>query len=51
MHAIVRCGQGQHYISTVFGYYCKITATDDHERYLERIHNQYFLVLNKEKNG
>lgn len=49
MHAIVRCGQGQHYISTVFGYYCKITATDDYERYLERIHNQYFLVLNKEK--
>lgn len=50
MHAIVRCGQGRYYISTVFGYYCEITATDDYERYLESIHNQYYLVLNKEKN-
>lgn len=50
MHAIVRCGQGQHYISTVFGYYCKTTATDDYKRYLEGIHNRYYLVLNREKN-
>lgn len=49
MHAIVRCGKGQYYISTVFGYFCKITATDDYKRYLESIHNQYYWVLDREK--
>ena len=50
MYAIIRLGKGEYYISVVFGYYCVITATDDHQRYLEGIHNQYYLVLNKEKN-
>lgn len=50
MHAIVRCGQGQHYIATVFGYFCKVKTTDDYQRYLEGIYNRYYLVLNNEKN-
>lgn len=50
MHAIVRYGQGQYYISTVFGYYCKVTATDDYQRYLEEIYNCCYLVLDIEKN-
>lgn len=49
MHAIVRCGNGRHYISTVFGYFCNITAADDYQRYLEGIYNQYCLVLDKDK--
>ncbi len=36
-------------ISTVFGYFCKITATDNYQKYLEGIHNQYHLVLDKDK--
>lgn len=50
MHAIIRCGQGQYYVSAVFGYYCNVTSTDDYQRYLEKIYNCYYLVLNKEKN-
>lgn len=50
MYAIIRLGKREYYISAVFGYYCVITAIDDYERYLEGIHNQYYLVLNKEKN-
>jgi len=49
MHAIIRCGKGEYYLSTVFGYFCNITATDNHQKYLERIHNQYYLVLDKDK--
>lgn len=50
MYAIVKNKNGKYYTSMVFGYYCKITATDDYQQYLESIHNQYYLVLNKEKN-
>ncbi len=50
MYAIIRLGNGKYYISAVFGYYCVITATDDYQRYLEGIHNQYYLVLNEGKN-
>lgn len=50
MYAIIRLGKGEYYTSVVFGYYCSITATDDYQRYRQSIHNQYYLVLNKEKN-
>ena len=30
-------------------FFCKVTATDDYQRYLERIHNQFYLVLNSSK--
>ena len=33
----------------VFGYYCPINSQDDYERYLESIHNQFYIVLNEEK--
>lgn len=49
MYAIVKLGNGKNYTSFVFGYYCKITATDDYKRYLESIHNQFYVVLNEEK--
>lgn len=49
MYAIVRNGKGHFYTSAVFGYFCEFTATDDYERYLERIHNQFYLVLDEKK--
>ena len=49
MYAIVREDDGTYYTSTVFGFFCKVTATDDYQRYLERIHNQFYLVLNSSK--
>ena len=49
MHAIIRLGEEKYYCSAVFGYVCRITAVDDYQRYLEGIHNQYYLVLNQEK--
>ena len=50
MHAIVRCGRGQWYVSTVFGRYCKVTATEEYQIYQDEVHNLYYLVLNEEKN-
>lgn len=49
MYAIVKLGNGKTYTSSVFGYYCKINATDDYKQYLESIHNQFYVVLNEEK--
>lgn len=49
MYLIVRNGNGSHYTSLAFGYYCFITATDNYQRYLEGIHNRYYLVLDAEK--
>ena len=49
MYAIIREGNGNYYTSTVFGFFCKVTASDDYQRYLERIHNQFYLVLNQSK--
>ncbi len=49
MYAIVRNGKGSYYTSAVFGYYCNITATDDYEIYLEKIHNQFYLVFDENK--
>lgn len=50
MYAIVRNRDGTHYNSVVFGYFCKITASDDYEKYLEGIHNQFYVVLDESKN-
>ena len=49
MHAIVCQGNGKYYVSAVFGYYEDITAKDDYQRYLERIHKPYFIVWDSEK--
>ena len=49
MHAIVCQGNGKYYVSAVFGYYEDITAKDDYQRYLERIHKPYFIVWDLEK--
>ena len=51
MHAIIRQGDGKYYVSYVFGYYRNVTATDDYKRYIEGIHNPYYVVWdeNKEK--
>lgn len=49
MYAIVRNKNGTYYTSVVFGYFCKITATDDYQQYRESIHNQFYLVLNEGK--
>lgn len=43
-------GNGEYYISAVFGYYRDITATEDYERYLQSIHKPYWIVWNEEKN-
>ncbi|MGN1134004.1 MAG: hypothetical protein ACI4RN_06065 [Oscillospiraceae bacterium] len=49
MHALIRQGNGDYYVSYVFGYYRNITATDDYERYIESIHNPYWIVWNENK--
>lgn len=49
MHAIIRQGNGKYYISAVFGYYENITATDDYQRYIESIHNPYWIVWDADK--
>lgn len=49
MHAIVRQGNGKYYVSAVFGYFKDITATDDYERYIQSIHNPYWIVWDEEK--
>ena len=50
MHAIVRQGDGKYYISAVFGYYRDITATDDYEKYIQEIHNPYWIIWDAEMN-
>jgi len=50
VYAMIRLGNGKFYLSAVFGYSCKVTAADEHQRCLESIHNRYYLVLNQEKN-
>lgn len=49
MYAIVKNKNGTFYTSMVFGYFCKVTATDDYQQCLESIHNQFYIVLNEEK--
>lgn len=47
MHAIVNQPGGKQYISAVFAYYKDVTATDDYQRYIESIHNTYYVVWNE----
>lgn len=49
MYAIIRLGKGVSYHSLVFGVFCPITATDRYQRYLQSVHNLYFVVRNKDK--
>ena len=49
MHAIIRQGNGKYYISAVFGYYRDITATDAYKKYIQEIHNPYWIVWDAEK--
>jgi len=49
MHAIIRQGNGKYYVSAVFGYYKDITATEEYEKYLQEIHNPYWIVWDAEK--
>jgi len=49
MHAIVCQGNGKYYVSAVFGYFKNITATDEYEKYLQSIHNPYWIVWDEEK--
>lgn len=49
MHAIINQGNGKYYVSAVFGFYRDITATDDFERYIQSIHNTYWIVWDSEK--
>ena len=48
MYAIIKQESGQSYTSTVFGYYRSVQSQDGYDRYLESIHNQfYIMMLNK----
>ena len=46
MYAIVMNPDGTYYTSPIFAYYCKITATDDYEKYRQSIYNRFYVVLN-----
>ena len=47
IYAIVKQENGQSYTSMVFGYYCPVQSQDGYDRYLESIHNQFYIVLDK----
>ena len=47
MYAIVKQENGQSYTSMVFGYYCPVQSRDGYDSYLESIHNQFYIVLDK----
>lgn len=48
MYAIIKQANGQSYTSMVFGYYCPVQSQDGYDRYLESIHNQFYItMLNK----
>nr|DAV24372.1 MAG TPA: hypothetical protein [Caudoviricetes sp.] len=47
IYAIVKQENGQSYTSMVFGYYCPVQSRDGYDRYLESIHNQFYIVLDK----
>lgn len=49
MHAIICQGNGKYYVSAVFGYYRDIDATDDYERYLQKIHKPYWIVWDEDQ--
>ncbi len=49
MYAIVKNGDGTYYTSAVFGEFCRITAEDDKGKYHERVHNWFYVVLDREK--
>lgn len=50
MHAIIRQGNGQYYVSAVFGYYQDIIAAGDHKRYPDEVYKPpYWIVLDPEK--
>lgn len=49
MHALVCQGNGKYYVSAVFGYYKNVTATDEYERYVQEIFNQYYIVWDEKK--
>ncbi len=50
MHAIIRLENGGYYTSAVFAHFCETNATDEIKRYFEAFRNDYFVVLNKDKN-
>ena len=43
---MIKQGDGKCYRSSVLGYYRNVTAKDDYQRYLEGIHNPYYIVWN-----
>lgn len=49
MHALVCQGGGKYYVSAVFGYYRNVTAANEYERYIQGIHNPYYIVWDEEK--
>ncbi len=49
MHAIILQGDGQYYVSAVFGYYRDITATESYAKYLEQINKPYWIVWDAQK--
>ncbi len=49
MHALVRQGNGEFYVSTVFGYYRDVKSEDEFQRYHELIHSPYYIVWDESK--
>lgn len=45
MYAIIKQENGKSYTSTVFGYYRPVQSQDNYERYLESVHNQFYIVM------
>ncbi len=49
MYAIIRKGNGEYYTSMVFGCYCEVTETDEYKKYLQEIHNRFYIIFDENK--
>lgn len=49
VYAIVKNQNGTFYTSPVFAYYCRITSTNEYQKYLDSIYNRFYVVLNQDK--
>lgn len=49
MHAIIRKGHGEYYVSAVFGYFGSLPKDDSYEEYIRCVRYPYYIVWNEEK--
>ncbi len=51
MHALIRKGNGEYYVSAVFGYFRRLPKDDSYEEYIRCNRYPYYIIWNEEKTG